>query len=136
LRLNKAFFEKNKEYFNFYGVIILIASIMFFGPMFSKWYGANFINKVKLYSNIPFEIDLNRSECQAYFCNSKNKLNIKESDYAFFIEKIANELINNDTQVINGDVPIEIQNKDDFVIRKNEVILIKNNVINKYFKAK
>ena len=46
MRLNKAFFEKNKEYFNFYGVIILIASIMVFGPMFSKWYGANFINKV------------------------------------------------------------------------------------------
>lgn len=46
MRLNKEFFEKNKEYINFYGGIILIASIMFFGPMFSKWYGKNFINKV------------------------------------------------------------------------------------------
>lgn len=46
MRLYKEFFEKNKEYINFYGVIILIASIMFFGPIFSKWYVKKFINKV------------------------------------------------------------------------------------------
>lgn len=46
MRINKAFLEKNKEYINFYGGIIIIASIMFFGPKFLKWYGGYYEKKV------------------------------------------------------------------------------------------
>jgi hypothetical protein len=95
-----------------------------------------FIHKVSNYSEIPLELDLNRKDCPRYFCNAKNKLNIKESDFIFFIQKIANELINGNLQVIDKTVPIEIENKDNFVIRKNEIVLIKEQIINKYFKNK
>ncbi len=95
-----------------------------------------FINKVSGYSEIPLELDLNRKDCPRYFCNAKNKLNIKESDFIFFIQKIANELINGNLQVIDKTVPIEIENKDNLVIRKNEIVLIKEQIINKYFKNK
>lgn len=96
----------------------------------------NRINKVKSYESIPLEIDLNRKECPLYFCNNKEQLNLKPEDYVFFIQKISNEFINNNTQILDKSVPVEIQNKDDFVIRKDEIILIKDNIINKYFKNK
>lgn len=46
MKLNKDFFKKNKEYINFYLLVIILISVGVLMPMFSRMYNKNYVEKI------------------------------------------------------------------------------------------
>lgn len=105
--------------------IILIGEVVFVDKLISKE-----IRSVRNVCRI-----LSKDECDDdVFCSSSGgcKLAIEKKTYKNFVKKIALDLINNN-QILEGEVKKEILNKQNFINRKDEVILLSEADLIKYF---
>ena len=91
-----------------------------------------FINSLKI-GETPYKRDVCSSQTQLNSCNkdtfciSKNKdcrLAIDHKLYNNFIKKLTLELINGNKEILNDNISNEIQDKNDFIKREDEVLLL------------
>lgn len=88
------------------------------------------------YLTFPEELPLSRENCQPYFCNKDNKLVLPKHDYEFFILKLSNEIINygKNHPILKKTVSNYIVNKKNYIIRKDEALILDPKNLPKYLK--
>jgi len=84
---------------------------------------------------LPFSLNfsLNRNECYPVFCDIKNKIVMNKKYYSLFISKITNSLLNGDYSILTKNIPFEIQDENEYIIREEEQLIINLPNIKKYF---
>ncbi len=74
-----------------------------------------------LLPNKPVDIPLSRIDCNTIYCIN-NKLGIEEKYFKFFMNIITNEILNGNTDIKNKKINIEIEDKNQFIVRQYEKV--------------
>ena len=87
---------------------------------------------------LPIQIELpnDRNICIDIFCNKQGKIQIPLDLYTMFIYKIANEIImyGKNSDILKKTIEYYKTNTDNYIIRKNEVIILSMDKLKKYLK--
>jgi hypothetical protein len=92
-----------------------------------------YVNVVSEYKTpFPLELPLSRLTCTTELCKN-GKLNITKNDLVLGILKILNETSFTSSDVVKKTVPEYIEDVNNYIIRKNETVVISDVNIKKYF---
>lgn len=85
---------------------------------------------------IPLELPYDRTICQEIFCNKHGQIQIPLDLYTMFLYKIANEIImyGENSDILKKTIDYYKTNNDDYIIRKNEVIILNMEKFKNYIK--